>query len=307
MFFIFLLNIILSLTFTFGKAALAYCSPIFFTAVRMCLAGFLLVTYFWIRYPTKFKELMSLKYARLWLVLAIFNIYLTNVLDFWGLKTLSAAKTSFLYSLSPFFAAFFSYIIFGERMTAKKWIGMFLGFFGFLPVLFHSTPTEELMGGISIFSWAELAVLGSAASWALGMIIMRHSIHRKAYPPVLANGMSMIIGGLAIFPTSYFVEVWNPVPISNVEMFGMYLVVITVISNLINYNLYGWLLKKYTVTFLSFTGFMMPLFSAIFGWLFLGETVGWHFFASIVLVFCGLIVFYQEELRLGYLSNTAAQ
>jgi len=303
MIFVIILYVLMSFTFIFGKAALSYCEPIFFTGVRMFLAGAILIIYYYFHHPQKFKEYVQLQYIRFWLVLAVFNIYLTNVLDFWGLKTLSAAKTSFILSLSPFFAVLFSYIIFGERMTMRKLIGLAIGFIGFIPILLHRTQAEELLGGISFLSWAELSVLGAAIASALGWNIMRHSIHRKAYPLVLSNAISMLIGSLMVFPTSLVLEQWHPIPVTNYTKFVVYILIVVFISNIMTYNLYALLLKRYTATFLSLAGFMTPLFAALIGWIFLGEIVGWHFFVSTLIVFCGLFIFYQEELRLGYIMR----
>ncbi len=295
-----LLYLFFSLTFTFGKAAITYGGAVFFTGSRMLIGGLLLTAFYVLTNRSDARKFLGLKYARLWLVLAIFNIYLTNVLEFWGLQTLPAAKASFIFSLSPFFAAIFSYLFFGERMTHKKLLGLFIGFLGFIPILIHTSPAEDLLNDFSIFSFGELALIAAAMTNALGWIIMRHSIHKKAYPSVLSNGMSMILGSFMILPTSYIVETWSPLPISNYAKFGFYIILLVITSNILAYNLYGILLKKYTATFLSFGGFMTPLFAALTGWVFLGETVSWQFFVSAAAVFCGLFIFYQEELRLGY-------
>ena len=60
--------------------------------------------------------------------------------------------------------------------------------------------------------------------------------------------------------------------------------------------LYGYLLKSYTTTFLSFAGFLSPLFGALYGWVFLSEKISWHFYLSCAIVFAGLYLFYQDEL-----------
>ena len=71
-------------------------------------------------------------------------------------------------------------------------------------------------------------------------------------------------------------------------------------SSVLGYLLYTMMLKKYTATFLSFAGFIQPLCAAILGWFFLGEYVTYTFFLSAILVFSGLYLFYQEELKQGY-------
>ena len=102
--------------FPIGKASMAYAQPIFLTGGRMMLAGILLLAYHWWRgnrvtvNPVLIGQL---------LVITICNVYLTNVCEFWGLQYLSAAKTSFIYNLSPFVSALLSYFLFHEIMTIR--------------------------------------------------------------------------------------------------------------------------------------------------------------------------------------------
>ena len=91
------------------------------------------------------------------IALAVFSIYLTNVLELWGLQYLTATKTCFIYIISPFFAAIFSYFHFGEKMNLKKLIGMLIGF---ILVLKMQTGSEDLFNAFSIISWPELAIMG---------------------------------------------------------------------------------------------------------------------------------------------------
>src|SRR5438128_985299 len=104
--------------FTIGKTGLQFAQPFFFVGTRMALAGVILLAYqfFSDRQQFKFKK------GHFWQLafLAIFNIYLTNVFEFWGLKYLTSVKTCMIYSLSPFISALFSYFIFSEKMTPKK-------------------------------------------------------------------------------------------------------------------------------------------------------------------------------------------
>ena len=268
----------------------------------MFLAGVFLVTYYYFKHPLKFNEFFRLKYVHTWLILAIFNIFFTNVLEFWGLKTLTAAKACFIYSFSPFFAAMFSYFFFGERMTARKVFGLSIGFLGFLPILLTRSSAESKLGGIGFLSWAELALIGAAFSTALGWVIMRHSIRKTAYPGMLSNGMSMIIAGITMLPLSLIFENWSPVPTTNYSRFWLYIVILIITSNILAYNLYADLLKKYTATFLSLAGLLQPLFAALIGWVVLNESVGWPFFVSAAAVFIGLSILYKEELAQGYIT-----
>jgi drug/metabolite transporter (DMT)-like permease len=48
---------------------------------------------------------------------------------------------------------------------------------------------------------------------------------------------------------------------------------------------------------MSFAGLVTPFFASFFGWYFLGETISWHYFASIIVFSIGLTIFYLEELK----------
>ncbi len=235
---------------------------------------------------------------------AFFSIYLCNTLEFWGLQYLSAAKTCFIYSLSPFFAALFSYLHFGERMNKRKWLGLGIGFVGFLPVLLTQTGSEELLNAFSFFSWPTLAIMGAALSSVYGWVILRLTVKDQAISPLMANGSSMLLGGLLAFGHSFFSETWAPFPVlaENTLPFLKTTLVMTFLFNILCYNLYGVLLKRFTATFLSFTGLLSPIFASLNGLLFLGEPLSWTILLSTGIVSLGLWIVYHAELKQGYIA-----
>ena len=289
--------------FSLGKITLEYAPPLFLTSFRMLLAGVLLTGYLFIRKRSSFrftlKQFLSLG------VLAVFSIYLTNAFEFWGLKHLSAAKACFIYSLSPFFAALFSYIHFKEKMNTRKWMGMLIGFIGFMPILTTQTGSEELIGGISFLSWPELALMGAALCSVYGWVLLRILVKDSEVSPAMANGVSMLIGGFLALIHSFFIDSWAPVPVATANFlpFIKGVVIMTFISNILCYNLYGMMLKKYTATFLSFMGLLSPIFASINAWIILGETPSPLIFGSTAIVSLGLWIVYQAELKQGYIVS----
>ena len=311
-----LLFIITATAFTFGKAALDYADPLFLIGVRMTIAGLLLLGYqYFFNYP---KWRLPLKNYFLWLQVVLFHIYITYALEFWGMQWVNSAKVCLLYNLSPFITALFSWYLLKERLTIKQYGGLVIGFFGFLPTLIAQAPLiESFKGQIGFLSISEIAVLFSVVSSAYGWIIVRNLTVEKKYPPVMINGIAMLGGGILSLLTSLLVEGWPHVKlnghISTVDiylikqfgiqyaaiiMFGIYILFLILFINIFVYNFYGLLLNRYSATLLSFAGMMTPLFAALFGWLWLNETVTWHFFATVVFVAFGLYLFYQDELRL---------
>jgi len=175
-----------------------------------------------------------------------------------------------------------------------------VGFVGFFPILFSETSAEEGVGHLFFLSWAEMAVMLAAITSVYGWIILRQLVKDEGVTPLMANGVSMVAGGGMALVNSYFVENWNPVPVTDTVTFLECMLLLVIISNMICYNLYGHLLKRFTATFMSFAGFTTPLFTAIYGWFFLSEVISEAFYLSAAVVFIGLFLFYQEELRQGY-------
>lgn len=280
--------------FTFSKVALSVSEPFFLIGSRMMLAGVLLLGYLAIRSPEKLK--LTKSSIKLVVLLGLLNIYLTNAFEFWGLKYLTSFKTCFIYSLSPFASALLSYFMFSERMTPKKWLGLIVGFLGFIPLFISQSEDELKAGSLFNLSWAELSVTFAALTSVYGWILLKQLVQEQKVSFLAANGYSMTIGGIFAIIHSLSTESWTPVPVTDFYIFLGGFTALLFISNLLCYNLYGWLLKHFSATFLSFSGFLTPLFSAFFGWYFLSETVDWTFFLSFAIVFSGLFLFYQEEI-----------
>ncbi len=300
-FFVALMYAIWSSAFSFGKIALQHSPPIFLTGFRMLFAGILLIGFLAISKPKSLK--IGKKLIPPLIALAFFSIYLTNILEFWGLQYLSAAKACFIYGLSPFIATILSYIHFNEKINKRKILGMLIGMLGFFPVLLIQSGSENLFRACSFLSWPDIALIGATFFSIYGWVLLRMVVKDDTVSPLLANGYSMLLGGTLALIHSTFVESWNPTPIvlGHTSEFLSIVVLIILISNVICYNVYGYMLKKFTVTFLSFMGLLSPIFASLSGWMILGEKPSWIIFVSTGVVSCGLWIIYQSELKQGYI------
>lgn len=289
--------------FSVGKLAMVESGPHFLTAFRMIIASLIMlpVCLFNKKYHFKIRKQHLLPLASL----SIFNIFFTNALEFWGLQFLTAAKTCLIYSLSPFITALVAYLFLNERMTKKKWLGLIVGFIGFIPILIYQSAGELELKHLGFFSWAELTVIGAATSAVIGWVTLKGLVEKEHMPTLLANTISMFFGGLIALATSFYLEDWNPTPIKSLPIFLKWGSILLIVSNLICYNMYGYLLKRFSATFISLCGFSSPLFASLYGWFLLDEAVGLPFFLSCGIIFLGVYFFYQEELKKkSYLENS---
>lgn len=295
-------------SFPIGKQMLEVAPPIFITGFRMTLAGVLLLGYLALFSRNKLK-INKVQFFSL-VMLAVLSVYLTNVLEYWGLKYLTAAKTCFIYSLSPFIAALLSYFHFNEKMTRGKWLGMVIGFTGFIPVIFLKSSAEGGLGAFAGFSWPELALAGAAFFSVYGWVLLRIVVKEHTISPLMANGTSMLIGGIMALGHSFFQESWSTGalgPVTSTTPFMKGIVLSIIISNLICFNLYGLMLKKYTATFLSFMGLLSPLFTSISSYFLIGEPLQWQIFFAFSIVSLGLWIVYRSELAQGYIVQEESE
>ena len=309
MFLVILLYALFASLFGLSKATLEYSDPFFLIGSRMAFAGCLMFIFQFIRD----RKALKIPRAKVYLILLLgfFNIYLTNIAEIWGLSHMISAKACLIYSLSPFLSALFSFFIFSESLSYKQMMALCIGFLGLGPCFFGGLSSCDSCSNPLFVSSAELVLLVAVISSVCGWIFLRKLVwegkEEDKVSFVTANAYSMMIGGSLALVHSYLSgEIWNPFPVSDSYMFIRNTIFLCIISNLICYNLYGYLLKHYSATLMSFAGLVTPLFASLFGWVFLGEVVDLNFFLSFALFSVGLFLFHQEEFKKGRQENKEA-
>lgn len=279
--------------FSVAKEALMHGSLFFLLGSRMLLAGGLFLAF------AAFKRQLHLPSKKsLWtlFLLAFFNIYITNVCEYWALSYLSASKTCFLYSLSPFISALLSFILFKERLNRKKWLGLFIGSIGLIPLILSQTASELSAGAFFFLSLPELSMLLAVITSCYGWILLRKLVGKEGMSPLVANGFSMLFGGVMTLIHSLCIDSWNPLPVTNWLPFTICFFFLLIVSNAICYNLAGVILQRFSATFFSFAGLTTPIFTALFSFLLHNEVTSAPFWLAYAIVLGGLSIFYLEEI-----------
>ncbi len=275
-----------------GKYLVSNASYMFVVGSRFTISGAILLVYYflWLKKSIHPRTLHLDIYAQIIIV----GIYAGYLIRLWGLTYISAVKLSLFFNAAPFFTALLAYFLLKDNMTPKQIIGLVIGFIGLLPIILTGSAEETEIGEFLFISWPELAVLTAVALQSYTWILMKKLIKDKGHSPIFANGITMFFGGFLALLTSFWFDGFSAV--KNAHAFWPWLFYVVIVSNVICSNLYGYLLKHYSATFVSFAGFITPFFTALYGWGFLGETITWHFYASCTIVFAGLYLFYQDEL-----------
>jgi drug/metabolite transporter (DMT)-like permease len=286
-----LLNALFGISIPISKVLLESISPLLLTGIRMGIGGLILILYekWWHNRP------LGIQKNHVWILaqIIVLGIFASYVLRYHALQYLPAGKTSFLLNFSPIISSIYAYIMFNERMTKRQWTGLLFGFLGMIPILMTSSKEEALFSEFAFISLPELILIFSAALHTYSIILIQKLVRDFRCSPAVINGITMGLGGMLSFTVSFATEdmVFNKID----SQFYLLLFVLIFTSNVVCHTLYAVLLKKYSATFLSFSGFLSPIFSVFYGWSFLHETVTWHFYLSAAAVLGGLYLFYQDE------------
>ncbi len=274
-----------------NKLLLCILPPTLFVGIRMLTAGFILFLYSWHRHKATLKNIQ-----RDWLALtgvAVFTTFLPSILKAYALSHLPAAQATLLGSIDPFVTAFYLYMLWGEKLTISKMVGILLGFIGVVLsinlTLLETTCVNALL--------PQLAALGAVILSRFGWIMVQMKLRKNLYTPAQLNSIIMMESGLLALTASPWLDPARPIVIPSLWKFTGLMSFTVIFGNVIAYTLYGQLLKHHNATLISLAGFSIPVFTGILSWIFLGEKITINFLVSATIIFVGLIIFYRDELK----------
>jgi drug/metabolite transporter (DMT)-like permease len=164
--------------------------PFLFAGAHVTLAGLLIFTWALLR-----RESIALTgRGFLWAVTGGLIVFVGGTgLVAMGETQVNSGVASILRATTPVWIALLEWLRpKGERLSRSAWAGFLLAIVGVLVVAIPRIDTATRFSQ----DLAPLLVLGSALSWAVGAIILRH--HRPCASNLVATAYQMTVGGLAM-------------------------------------------------------------------------------------------------------------
>ncbi len=298
-----------------NKIILYALAPEFLVALRMVAASFILMLYASLRPHHSISFSLFKRYVSLLLTIACFTTFFPSNLKAYALANMPSSKMAFFGTLDPFVAALFSYVLYRERLSAQKWLGLCVGCLGMLVLILTSSPLEEQLKVFSVVSYPELAALFAIVLSRFGWILAQGLLKSGELGPVQLNSITMGIGGLCslmvalgraqttIIPLSLApLTVLQTAPLNLISpsmQLSLFLLYTILIGNVFGLTLYATVLKQYSATFIALAGFSIPLIVHFLGWLFLGESLSLAFLCACAITFIGLLIFFFDEEKLS--------
>lgn len=225
--------------------------PVLLTALRFTLTALLLVWFV----PVPRGVLGRL------IVAAFFGATLQYGLTFNGLRLLDAGTTALIVQSEVVFLVLLAALVLGERITARKGLGMLVALGGLL-VIFGAPRLQGQETGIAL-------VLGGAFMWAIGQVLVRR---------IGGVGGIAMIAWIAVFATP---QLWlltlllegDPRPALAAADLSVWAAVVYmgVAMTAMAYACWYHVLGRYEAGTVGPFILLTPVLSVLGGWLFLGE------------------------------------
>ena len=273
-----------------NKQLLFVLPPTLLVGIRMFASGIILALFSY-KQRNSLKNLYADRFSLL--LIALLTVLFPALLKAYALSKLSAGQTALLSSVDPFVTAFYAYIIWHEKMSPTKIIGILFGCIGTWITI--TIPYHDVLCMQTILP--QLAVLASVSFGRLGWIMVRMLLKKDLYSGPQLNSVIMTLCGSIALVMSLFIDNYEAIAIPSVGRFVFLLIFTVLVGNVGGYTLYAHIIKHYNITLISLAGFSVPLFVSLYDLIFTGRSLTLNFIYAVALLFSGLLIFYSDELK----------
>lgn len=272
-----LLGAIWGSSFLFIEYALEDLTPAQIVAGRITVGAVVLVA---VLYGRK----MRLPEGRAWRAL-VFMAIASNVIPFalitWGQERISSSLAAILNSTTPLFTALLAGLFLaGERIGALRATGILVGFLGAAVIVGVDAEKTSLAG--------ELAVVAASCSYAAGFVFARRVLSGRHGSPLRLSVGQLLLGVALTMPVAAFDTV------DHAPDWGLgsatALLALGALGTGFAYVIYYRLIADVGATTASFVTYLIPLFGAALGTIFLDEELGWNALVGALLVIVGIAI-----------------
>jgi drug/metabolite transporter (DMT)-like permease len=261
----------------FMRVAAADFGPFPLVEMRLAFGALVLTPFLW-RARAQFTGTLWLRIAGI----AMMNATIPLTLFAWAAERAPAGIGAISNGMTVMFTALVAFGFFGERIGARRLVGLITGFVGVIILASGRTA------GVSV---APAALAGTAASLCYGIGINLVRRYLTPYPPAAVAAAALTSGALLLAPLA----VWNwphhPLP----AVSWVSALLLGVLCTGFAFVLYYRLVARIGAPRTSTVTYLIPLFGVIWAWLVLGERVTLSMVLAGALILAGVGMSQQRE------------
>ena len=273
------------LSFIWSTQVFKYLNPtttIFFRLIisSVFLGTILLVSKSQSLRDTKFGE--HKKNLKLFALAALFEPFLYFIFESYGLLNAAPVVSSAIIATIPLFTPIAAFFFLKERLTPWNIAGFIISFFGVIFMLLNKNLelTVSVKGVIFLFSAVIVAVAYSISLRKLTLL----------YKPLTITFVQNVIGMIYFIPMVFIMEKSTPSNIMEINHYIVPLLSLGVFASSISYTLWAFAFSKLGAAKANIYSNLIPVFTAIFSCIIIGESLNIQKILGILLVIGGLIL-----------------
>ncbi|MFT4183788.1 MAG: DMT family transporter [Rhizobium sp.] len=266
-------------SFFFARIAVAEIPPLALVLYRVSIAA--LVLHLWLRIRgISFAPVLARPGA--FLCLALLNNVIPFSLIFMGQTKIGAGLASVLYATTPLWTILVANLLTAdEKLSTAKLAGVGLGIAG-AAVMIGPGLLSDLTGP----TWAKLAVIGAAISYALAVVYAKR--FRDIKPSVVATGQ-LTAATVLMLPIVFLFYGTGDIVTSTLSIW-IAVGILGVFTTAFAFILYFNLIASAGATNASLVTLLVPASAIMLGSAFLGERLEPYEFAGLALILSSLLV-----------------
>lgn len=267
------------MSFVWSKIALKYYEPVTILLMRLLISSALLFAGLKIfGYLQKIRRRDYL----LFLLSALFNPFLYFLGENYGLKYTSPTITAVLIATIPLFTPIFGYLVFRERLNALNIIGLFVSFGGILLMLIN--PDLSLNASAEGIAWLSLAVIT-----AVYYSVLLKKLAMK-YNAFMIIAVQNIIGAICFLPLFFILDYQQFITTRPTAELVSSLLLLAFFASSLAFVFFTISSREIGISKTNLFTNLIPVFTAVFSYIILGEVFEMRKVAGIVVVIGGVLM-----------------
>lgn len=227
-------------------------------------------------------EKIEKKDLKLFALAALFEPFLYFIFESYGLLNASPVVSSAVIATIPLFTPIAAFFFLNERLTSWNIVGFIISFFGVIFMLLNKNLEliVSLKGVIFLFSAVIVAVAYSISLRKLTLL----------YKPLTITFVQNVIGMIYFIPMFFVMERITPSDIMSIGNYIVPLLSLGVFASSVAYTLWAYAFSKLGAAKANIYSNLIPVFTAVFSCIIIGENISIQKILGILLVIGGLIL-----------------
>lgn len=250
-------------TFIAGRVAVQSMHPFAIAFFRFAIASLCLL--FLIRPLSGGLPRLNLQQTLLILLMGLTGIFTYNACFFIGLKTIAASRAALIVALNPVATTLSSALIFKDKLTPLKLLGILISLLGASIVIAKGNPLTLLIKPIET---GDIFLLGCVISWVIYTLISK--VVMKELSPLVTTTYACLMGSAALFFAA-----WGEGVVQNLShasaLAWLSILYLGIFGSAIGFNWYGEGVREIGPAKASVFINLVPVSAIIFAALFLHE------------------------------------